>query len=376
MTYNSAVNLLHYLLILEMRNLGTERLGDSPQVTQPEREGTQGVNLNNLLQGSLRRTVSREMGTGVAQKERMPPRPENVPISLSKWDRKVASKDAHVLLPRRGEYTTSCGKCGFTFKDPKMGRMSGLPGRVPCITRTLTRGKREGGGQRAEVMIKCRQGEEWGRERDAVSLALKADGERRQPRTAGDPSKLKKQREPIFPAPPRGAQPCRRLDCRTPDDPNGKMIAPVLSEAIKFGLCYSSHGKPAPQVSRGPHDEQKGPVLTASMQLQLWLDGTAGHAAAFTPTFSFKSLRGTGLARNTNGEKCHRSMAPPRGPTRDKTRKWGRDTGEQERKEEPKRERERTVGSPRWPVCPNRPCPPGESSKSEEAPWSPPERTG
>ena len=140
MTYNSAMKLLHDLLTLEMRTSDTERLGDLSQVTQLEREGMKGVNLNSLLQGPLCWTVSREMGTEVAQKERMFPLPR---ISPGKWGRKAASKDAHVLIPRRGEYTTLRGKVALqVFKDPEVGRTSGLPGRAQCITRGCIQGEK------------------------------------------------------------------------------------------------------------------------------------------------------------------------------------------------------------------------------------------
>lgn len=69
--------------------------------------------------------------------------------------------------------------------------------------------------------------------------------------------------------------------------------------------------------------------------------------ALFAPTFSFKSLQGSAIIRNTKGKKCHRSTAPPRGPVNDKTNKCSRDAGEQEKERKRKQNRERTAESPR-----------------------------
>lgn len=222
-------------------------------------------------------------------------------------------------------------------------------------------------------MITCRQDEERGRERCYVA-GLEHGGKEAQAKDCRRPLEAEKaEGTDFFPAPPKGAQPCRHLDCRTPDLPNCKIIKSVLFEAIKFVICYSSHGKPIQQVCKGPRDERSWGSRLNPSQLEdptfpschslpyntvcVCVCGVCKHmllhtcvcvhlnggpsrkdwhsqlppgpralagwhcrarCAVSTPTFPFRSLWGNALTRNTKGKKCHRSTAHSRGPARDK----------------------------------------------------------
>lgn len=69
------------------------------------------------------------------------------------------------------------------------------------------------------------------------------------------------------------------------------------------------------------------PLTTGSAP---WLDGSGRHCALcfVRPCFSFKSLQGNAIIRNTKGRKCRRSTTHPRGSVKDKTSKWSREKGE------------------------------------------------
>lgn len=67
------------------------------------------------------------------------------------------------------------------------------------------------------------------------------------------------------------------------------------------------------------------PLTTA--RLLGWM-GVAGTLCFVPPCFSFKSLQGNAIIRNTKGRKCRRSTTHPRGSVKDKTSKWSREKGE------------------------------------------------
>ena len=248
-------------------------------------------------------------------------------------------------------------------------------------------------------MIKCRQDEERGRERCYVA-GLEHGGKEAQAKDCRRPLEAEKaEGTDFFPAPPKGAQPCRHLDCRTPDLPNCKIIKSVLFEAIKFVICYSSHGKPIQQVCKGPRDERSWGSRLNPSQLEdptfpschslpyntvcvcvcvcastcsctrvyactstearaertgtrsfrpapgLWLDGTAGHAVRYPPQPSLLGASGEMLSPGTQRERSVTGAQLIRGDPPE-TSKWGRDTGEQERERKRKKQKERELRGP------------------------------
>lgn len=101
--------------------------------------------------------------------------------------------------------------------------------------------------------------------------------------------------------------------------------------------------------------ERTGAKLSPDHRARLlgWM-GVAGTLCFVPPCFSFKSLQGNAIIRNTKGRKCRRSTTHPRGSVKDKTSKWSREKGERER--EPEKEQ---AGPRNPPMCPDGPGPLG-----------------
>lgn len=111
--------------------------------------------------------------------------------------------------------------------------------------------------------------------------------------------------------------------------------------------------------------ERTGAKLCPDHRARLlgWM-GVAGTAlcALFAPCFSFKSLQGNAIIRNTKGRKCRRSTTHPRGSVKDKTSKWSREKGEPR---ESKRSKRKSRRVPETRLCALTDLVPWDWSKSQ-----------
>lgn len=129
--------------------------------------------------------------------------------------------------------------------------------------------------------------------------------------------------------------------------------------------CTCTHVRACARRRRRPQEEELVLSFRLTTGLFGWMEvAWQAHCALFAPCFSFKSLQGNAIVRNTKGRKCHRSATHPRGSVKDNTSKWSREKGEQEREQEKEQDRQnRRV--PETGLCALTDLVPWERSKSQ-----------